>query len=67
MKTGANVTDRANIRRLSEQGLDADTISERLRINKRTVESFLRGGDKPKKRGRKPKAETEAADPIFSD
>lgn len=42
MKTGANLTDQAQIRRLKEAGLKPAEISKRLKVNLDTVKSFCK-------------------------
>ncbi len=41
MKAGANITDRNAIKRMAEQGEDADFISQSLQIKLDVVKSFL--------------------------
>lgn len=69
MKTGANIKDQNAIVRMAEAGKDSEEISNALRINVDTVESFMPSDeedeDKPEKpltAAQKKKAAKEAAD-----
>ncbi len=42
MKTGANLTDQAQIRKMKAAGMKAEEISKALKVNVDTVKSFMK-------------------------
>jgi len=61
MKAGANKTDQNAIKRMHEQGDDAEYISNRLQINIDTVNAFL-----PKEKETKGKGKSKLAEKFVS-